>query len=428
MGCRAAIERATTTATKEVRLTEVHTVVIGGGHTGLAMSYCLSQLGVEHLVLERGEVGQRWRDERWDSLTLLTPNWMTQLPGFHYDGSDPDGFETRDGYLSYLEQYAASFQAPLQLRTNVDSLERRDSLDRYALRTNRGPIEARNVVIATGPFHQPHIPDLSKTLPPSVFEIHSSRYRKPDQLPDGPALVVGTGNSGLQIVEDLLNANRRVFVSVGRLRGAPRRYRDKDILWWLIQQGALDRRVEDLPSPDAKQVPPPLLTGVGGGHDLNLREFSDRGVVFLGRLLGGAGGRLAFSADINESFAKAEEAYQGFKTSIDQFVSAQGLTIPEEATAGAFVPTGIADPVTELDLAREAIRTLIWATGFNYTFGWVHLPVFDEAGEVLHRGGVTAFPGLYFLGLRWLRKYKSFFIYGVGEDAGILAKHIAQRA
>ncbi len=409
-------------------MTEVHTVVIGAGHAGLAISYCLWQLGVEHLVLERGEVGQRWRDERWDSLRLLTANWMTQLPGFHYDGSDPDGFETRDGYLSYLERYAASIRAPVQVRTNVESLERQDGLDRYTLLTNRGPIDARNVVIATGPFHQPHIPEFSKILPPSVFQIHSSQYRNPDRLPEGPVLVVGAGNSGLQIAEDLLNANRRVFVSVGRLRGAPRRYRGKDILWWLIQQGALDKRVEDLPSPDAKQVPPPLLTGVGGGHDLNLREFSDRGVVFLGRLLGGAGGRLIFSADINESFAKADEAYRGFKTSIDQFVRAQGLTVPEEATDGAFAPTEIADPLTQLELDRGAIGTVIWATGFRFTFDWVHLPVFAEDGEPIHQGGVTACPGLYFLGLRWLRKYKSFFIYGVGEDAEILAKHIVQRA
>ena len=412
-------------------MTAVNTVVIGAGHTGLAMSLCLRKRGVEHLVLERGEIGQRWRDERWDSLTLLTPNWMTQLPGYHYDGSDPDGFETRDGYIAYLERYAANVKAPIQTHTTVEGVDQPYGADGYRLRTSQGPIEANNVVVATGPFHRPHTPDPGETVPQAIVQLHSSQYRNPDQLPDGPVLVVGGGNSGLQIVEDLLRAGRTAYLSASNLRCAPRRYRGKDIIWWLIEQGALDRRVEDLPSPAAKNAPPPLLTGVAGGHDFNLREFADRGVTFLGRLRGGSDGRLVFSEDINTTLAKAAEAYGGFQTAVDQYITAQGLMVPAadaHQPVPDILPPPIAEPITELDLERAGIRSIVWATGFRYSYDWVHLPVFDDAGEPLHKGGVTTCPGFYFLGLRWLRKYKSFFIYGVGEDAELLAGHIAQRA
>src|SRR5215212_2155871 len=218
-------------------MSEVNTVVIGGGHTGLAMSFWLRELGIEHTVIERGAVGQRWRNERWDSLTLLTPNWATQLPGLHYDGTDPDGFETRDGYVSYLERYSLTIRAPVQEQTTVESLNKSDSSDGYTLRTSRGVIEAKNVVIATGPFHTPHIPDVGGAIPKAVLQIHTSQYRNPQQLPNGSVLVVGGGNSGLQIAEELAKSGRRVYLSVGRLRGAPRRYRGKDLIWWLIKLG-----------------------------------------------------------------------------------------------------------------------------------------------------------------------------------------------
>jgi putative flavoprotein involved in K+ transport len=381
---------------------------------------------VEHVVLERGNLAQRWRDERWDSLTLLTPNWATQLPGFPYDGPDPDGFEGRDAYISYLERYAAAINAPLQTKTEVLSLERADSRGRYLLRTSHGPVETNNVVVATGPFHEPSYPDTHAAVPLDAFQLHSSSYRNPSQLPDGAVLVVGGGNSGLQIAEDLINAGRRVFLSVGRLRAAPRRYRGKDLIWWLIQQGALDRKVEDLPSPEAKNVVPPLLTGVLPVHDLSPSRLIERGATLLGRLLGGGGGRLEFSEDIRQTLATSDEAYQGFKASIDQYILANGLDSPQDLDS---VPTPplFGDPTTRLDLRREDVHSVIWATGFRYAYDWVKLPVFDSDGDPVHRGGVTRSEGLYFIGLRWLRKYKSFFIYGVGEDAEHIARHVASR-
>ena len=407
-------------------MNSVDTVVVGGGHAGLAMSYCLAERGVEHVVLERGDVGQRWRDERWDSITLLTPNWATQLPGFHYDGDDPDGFEGRDGYVSYLERYALSFGAPVQKDTAVTRLTA-TARGTYLLETSRGSLEARRVVAATGPFHVPVFPEGRDAVPPGVLQIHSSEYRRPAQLPDGPVLVAGSGNSGLQIVEELAAGGRRVFASIGRLRSAPRRYRGKDMVGWMIDLGALDTRVEEA-SADVKKIPPPLLTGVGGGHDLNLKRMSDRGAIFMGRLAGGRDGRLFFSDDLHDTLRGSAAAYRDFRARVDRFVSERGLTAPADATPCAdsdLIPALMA-PATELDLRKERVRSIVWATGFRVAYDWIDVPVFGPSGEPVHQGGATAFPGLYFLGLRWLTKYKSFFIYGVGEDAQRLAERIGR--
>jgi putative flavoprotein involved in K+ transport len=408
----------------------VNTVVIGAGHAGIAMSYWLTKLGVEHQVLERGKLGQRWRSERWDSLTLLTPNWATQLPGFEYSGSDPDGFDSRDEYISYLEKYAAHFGAPIQDDTEVESLERAETNGGYLLRTSKGDVETSNVIIATGPFHDPHIPSSSGRISSSVVQRHTSQYRSPGQLPDGSVLVIGGGNSGFQIAEELLRAGRRVFLSVGRLRGAPRRYRGKDIIWWFVKLGVLDRTVEDLPSPDTQNVPPPLLSGVSGGHELNPRRFAEGGGVFLGRFIDAQGQSLEFSPDVNESLSKACEAYSGFMDAIDHYIEAQGLDAPwedREQALAQFTPAEIKEPITTLDVEHDNIRSIVWATGFDSSYRWVKLPVFDGSGRPEHSGGATACEGVYFLGLRWLRKYKSFFIYGVGEDAELIARKIAAR-
>jgi putative flavoprotein involved in K+ transport len=406
----------------------VDTVVVGGGHAGLAMSYCLKARGVEHVVLERGDVGQRWRDERWDSITLLTPNWATQLPGFHYDGDDPDGYEGRDGYVSYLERYARSFGAPVQKETAVTRLTAAGK-GTYRLETSQGPLEARRVVAATGPFHVPVFPEGRTAVPSDVFQIHSSEYRCPAQLPEGPVLVAGSGNSGLQIVEELAASGRRVFASIGRLRSAPRRYRGQDIIRWMIDLGALDARVEDA-SPDARKIPPPLLTGTGGGHDLNLRQMSGRGAIFIGRVLGGRDGRLFFSGDVNDTLRASAAAYRDFRARVDRFVSERGVSAPPDPApcADADLIPALTEPVTELDLGKERIRSIVWATGFRTAYEWIDLPVFGSSGEPLHEGGAAASPGFYFLGLRWLSKYKSFFIYGVGEDAERLAQRIASEA
>jgi putative flavoprotein involved in K+ transport len=403
----------------------VDTVVVGGGHAGLAMSYCLKERGVEHVVIERGDVGQRWRDERWDSITLLTPNWATQLPGFHYDGDDPDGYEGREGYVSYLERYARSFGAPVEKQAAVTRLTA-TARGTYLLETSKASWEARRVVAATGPFHVPVFPEGRTAVPSDVWQIHSNQYRRPSQLPDGPVLVAGSGNSGLQIVEELAASGRRVFASIGRLRSAPRRYRGRDIVGWMIDLGALDTRVEEV-SPEARRIPPPLLTGVGGGHDLNLKQMSDRGAIFVGRLLGGRNGRLFFSGDVNDTLRASAAGYRDFRARVDRFVSERGLSAPEDPApcADADLIPALTEPVTELDLGKERIGSIVWATGFRVAYDWIDVPVFGPSGEPVHEGGATASPGLYFLGLRWLTKYKSFFIYGVGEDAQRLAQRIA---
>lgn len=406
---------------------KVDTVVVGGGHAGLAMSYCLAELGVDHLVLERGDVGQRWRQERWDSLTLLTPNWATQLPGFHYDGHEPDGFDSRESYVAYLERYAQSFGAPVQTSTTVTRVAAAGR-GGFEIETSRGPLEARHVVAATGPFHEPVIPDASRAVPSDVFQIHSSQYRHPDRLPDGPVLVVGSGNSGLQIVVDLLSRQRKVFASLGRVRSIPRRYRGRDAVRWLVDVGALDALAEHADS-EARIIPPPLLSGVAGGHDLNLREMSGRGATFLGKVMGGSDGRLQFGSDLGASLRASAGSYRDFRARVDRFIEAEGLTVPVDETpcTDADLIPDLQDPVTTLDLKAAGVRSIVWATGFRVAYDWIDLDVFDQSGQPKHHAGISAQPGLYFLGLRWLTKYKSFFIYGIGEDARRLAADIASR-
>jgi len=405
----------------------VNTVVVGGGHAGLAMSYCLTQEGVEHLVLERGDVGQRWRDERWDSLTLLTPNWATQPPGFPYDDDAPDGFVSRDEYVDYLERYARSFGAPVQPNTNVTRVSAAVS-GGFTIETSQGSLRARQVVAATGPFHVPVIPEASRAVPSQVVQIHSSEYRNPSQLPPGAVLVVGSGNSGLQIVDELSAAGRRVFASLGGLRSMPRRYRGRDAVRWLLDFGALDTLTADA-SAEMNRTPPPSLSGVGGGHDLNLRVMSERGAVFVGRLLECCDGCVHFSDDLAATLAASADAYRRFRARVDQFLVSEGVDAPLDPTPcadGDLLPPP-SSPIPELSLEDSGIRSVIWATGFRLSYSWLDVPVFDDAGRPLHQQGVSTHPGLYFLGLRWLSKYKSFFIYGVGEDARRLAAHIASR-
>jgi putative flavoprotein involved in K+ transport len=404
------------------------TVVVGAGQTGLAVSLGLTRRGVDHVVLERGRLAERWRSERWDSLTLLTPNWMSQLPGFPYQGSDPDGFDARAEYVRHLEAYARSFAAPVRGGTTVRRVARASDGRQFTVATSRGSYEARNVVVATGPFHEPVTPPFAASVPASVVQLHSSAFRNARQLPDGAVLVVGGGNSGTQIAADLHRNGREVYLSVGRLRPLPRRYRGKDAMWWLIQMGRLDQSVESLPSSAARSLPPPLLTGVGGGHDMDLRRLASEGMTLLGRIRGIVDGRAIVELTLRSSLAAGDEALEAFKRAADELVVQRGLDLPEapdppRASAQADVVL-----IDTLDLARARVTSVVWSTGFRTNFAWIDVPVFGADGEPLHRAGVTAVPGLYFVGLRWLTKYKSFFIYGVGEDTEFISDHVAKRA
>jgi putative flavoprotein involved in K+ transport len=402
-------------------------VVVGAGQAGLSMSYCLTEYGVEHVVLERGDVAERWRTERWDSLRLLTPNWSTQLPGFHYAGPEPDGFDSRDEYVAYLERYARSFAAPIRSHTAVTRVRAADD-GSFEVHTSGGMLKARNVVAATGPFTEPMIPEESRSLPKDIDQIHSSQYRNPQQLPPGAVLVIGSRNSGLQIVEELLSAGRKVFVSVGSLGGMPRRYRGRDAVRWLLDLGALDTPVEDAEE-EMKRTPPPMLSGVDGGHDLNLRHMADRGAVFFGRFLDVHGNRVRFSEGLPDVLRASAESYRKFRARIDEFIAAHGILAPDDSTpcGDADLIPAVTGPATDLDLREAGITSVVWCTGFRLAYPWIDIPVFNEEGVPLHERGISSHQGLYFLGLRWLSKYKSFFIYGVGEDAERLAGVIAAR-
>jgi putative flavoprotein involved in K+ transport len=397
------------------------TVIVGGGHAGLALSYHLARLRRPHVILERGRVAERWRSERWDSLMFQFPNWSLRLPGQAYRGDDPDGFATRDEVIAFIERYRAAIAAPV--RTGVRVARVRPTAGGFRLETTEGPTEAVNVVVATGPYQEPMLPAVRHALPPGIAQVHASGYRNPAQLPAGAALVVGSGASGCQIVEDLLAAGRTVYLSLGRHRRYPRRYRGRDMFWWMERIGALDQTLEE--RPEARERPNPLVTGVGGGHDIDLRDYAAAGVTLLGHLVDVSGSRLRLADDVAALLTAGDESVGVFTRAVDAYVARSGLAAPAPPPPVDRLPAELPEPVRELDLAAAGITSVIWATGFRRDFTWIDAPVFDERGEPIHRRGVTGCAGLYFLGLPWLHKLKSSVLCGVGDDAAHLADHIA---
>jgi putative flavoprotein involved in K+ transport len=403
----------------------VETIIIGGGQAGLAMSYWLSQLGREHLVLERGRIAERWQSQRWDSLCLLTPNWTMTLPDYQYDGPDPDGFMGRDEVFQLINDYAGRIGAPVRAGVDVGEVRRDEDRDGYVLDTTAGRFVGRNVVVATGPFGIPATPPISKTLPASVAQIHSSAYRNPRELPPGATLVVGSGASGFQIVDDLLEAGRRVYFSLGRHECRVRRYRGRDSAEWMSMTGVWDRKLED--HPDAFWGPRSSLTGAGGGHDLSARKIAGEGATLLGRLQQVEGDEVTIAQDLGNAVRDADQRAARSLAAVDAFIARNGIDAPLDEPATWPDPPELADPILRCNLRDAGITSVIWATGFRYAFDWLRVPVCDAQGIPRHRRGITEFPGLYFLGLRWLYKFKSSFIHGVDEDAQYLAEHIARQ-
>jgi putative flavoprotein involved in K+ transport len=408
---------------------EIETVIIGGGQSGLAMSHCFNQLGLEHVILERDRIAERWRSQRWDSLTFQFPNWMMQLPGFPYDRTDLERFAHRDEVVGFIERYAASFRAPVREGIAVTSLDHNVDKKRFEIRTGSALISAANVVIATGPYQDPAVPTGLDSAMRGVFQIHSSLYRNPDELPPGAVLIVGSGSSGCQIAEDMLRAGRRTYLAVGSHRRVPRRYRDRDFAYWEFALGEFDRTLDRRPAERMS----PLLTGVDGGHDVDLRSMARRGLVLLGRLIGGEDGKLALAPDLAATLARGDQWFEAFIAAADRYATENGLDLPRDDLEGIYLaePNEVSEPLRELDLAVAGVSSVIWATGFTYDFGWVRLPVFAQKDGSKNRGpiqqrGVTSFPGLYFLGLPWLHKRKSSLMAGVGEDAAFLAEHIVE--
>jgi putative flavoprotein involved in K+ transport len=400
-------------------------VVIGGGQAGLAMSAVLQERGCEHVVLERRRVGERWRSERWESLRFQFPNWALELPGYAYSGEDPDGFAHWREVLRVIEQYAASTHAPVREHTEVTAL--RADEGGFVLTVPDGTIHARRVVVATGPFQRPRIPQFSEDIASTLLQTDPTRYRRPEDLPDGAVLVVGSGASGCQIGDELLRAGRTVFLSVSRHRRVPRRFRGRDVTWWLERMGRFDQTIDSFPG---RQWPPSVVvTGVNRGYDVNVRQMAADGIRVLGRVLGARDGRLIVAESANDVLDEADEAFAGFVAAARELAAARpdchlADEDEEETTAPAAPPTTVAE-IDCLDLRRENIAAIIWATGYDYDYGWLQAPVLDVQGRPLQRRGVTPLPGLYFLGLHWMHTFKSGLLSGVGRDAEYLAENMA---
>lgn len=400
----------------------VETIVIGAGQAGLAMSWHLSQRGCEHLVLERARIAERWRTQRWDSLCFQFPNWGLELPGHPpYAGGPPDAFAHRNEVWGFIEEYAAAVHAPVRCAVEVTAL-RGDEKNGYRLLTQHGTLQARSVVVATGPYQRGRIPSLHQGLPPSVLQVHAGDYRSPASMPDGAVVVVGSGASGCQIADELVEAGRRVFLCVGRHQRAPRRYRGRDAFWWRRELGMLDETAAEVPP--ERRLPPPLVTGVHGGYDVDLRQSAAQGLCLLGRLQGIDGGSMYFADDLDVQLRAGDRSLDEFLARVDQHIERTGLDAPQAPERADRSPPSIDSPA-QVDVRGERIGSVVWATGYDRDFSWVELPVLDSAGEPVHTRGVTAMQGLYFLGMPWLHKRKSTFLAGVGEDAGFIADAIA---
>ena len=393
----------------------IDTVVVGAGQAGLALSHHLSRAGHEHVLLERGRVGQRWH-ERWDSLTLLSPNWMNRLPGVPAPG-DPDGFVSRADVIAHLEAYARSFDAPVVEGVEVTRIARRGAA--FRVETTDGVWLARSVVLATGDAAAPYVPF---PVPPEIASLHSADYRSPDVLPDGPVLVVGAGATGQQLALELSAAGRDVVLSVGRHSRAPRRYRGRDIFDWLEVLGDFDRTVDELPDLEAaKRVPLFPLSGANGGEDLGLDRLAAAGVAITGRLERFDGLRAVFADDLAENVAAADARLAKVVRRIDAHPLARGTDAAQ--------PAPLVLPAGRRTVDLEGFGAVVWATGFRRSYPWLRVEgALDRHGEIVHQHGATRIPGLYVLGLAYQSRRSSHFIGGVGRDAETIAARIAETA
>jgi putative flavoprotein involved in K+ transport len=404
-------------------------IVIGGGQAGLATSYCLKQRGIEHLVLEKHRIGHEWRERRWDTFCLVTPNWQCRLPGFPYEGPDPNGFMLKDEIVGYLEAYARSFGPPLVEGATVTSLRHAPTggfevgVD---LPSGAVTYHADEVVVATGGYHTPAFPRLSERFPEAIAQLHSSAYRNPAALPPGEVLVIGTGQSGCQIAEDLHLADRRVHLCVGSAPRTARRYRGRDVVDWLEDMGYYRLAVEDHPLHDRVRAKANhYVTGRDGGRDIDLRQRAREGMRLYGRLVGLRDGVLELADDLEQNLDQADAVAESIKTSIDKFIAEGGISAPtEERYRPVWEPQAVA---ATLDLSQTPIAAVVWSTGYRTDYRWIGLPIFDGRGYPVHRRGVTAVDGLYFVGLPWLHTWGSGRFSGVAVDATYLAERIERR-
>jgi putative flavoprotein involved in K+ transport len=400
------------------------TVVIGAGQAGLAMSWWLARRSIDHVVLERGAVANSWKTERWDSLRLLTPNWQSRLPGYGYQGNNPDGFRTMSETIGFIERYAEVMSAPVRTHTRVTSVRSRG--DGYEVVTGQGSWQCETVVLATGACNTPVVPAVAAAVPSAITTLTPMQYRNPEQIEQGGVLVVGASASGVQIADEIQRSGRPVTLAVGEHVRVPRVYRGKDIKWWMDATGVLDERYDEVDDiVRARNVPSLQLAGYSDRRTIELNSLAKIGVKLVGRLAGVSEGKAQFSGSLRNVCALADLKMNRLLDTIDAWSRENGLD-DEVGPPHRFEPTEVkASPPLLLDFTRGRIKTLIWATGFRPDYSWLDVPVLDRKGYIRHDGGVVEAPGLYLLGMPFLRRRKSSLIDGVGDDARDLSAHLA---
>jgi putative flavoprotein involved in K+ transport len=402
--------------------THFSVVVIGGGQAGLSASYLLKERKIDHVIFEKNRIAESWRTKRWDTFCLVTPNWQCQLPGHPYSGPDPNGFMLKDEIVEYIESYARVFQPPVYEGVTVTRL-RRDASDAFEISTDIGDFTADQVIIATGGYQEATIPRMAERFPPELFQIHSSDYKNPPQLPDGDVMIVGSGQSGCQIAEDLHLAGRRIHLCVGGAPRTARRYRGKDVVDWLDEMGYYDKPIHEHPQKERVRTKANhYVTGRDGGREIDLRKFALEGMRLYGRLKDIRGPMLHFCADLKQNLDQADAVAESIKDTIDTYIAANGIVAPVEPR---YKP--VWEPESEiytLDYAAAGITCILWSIGFYADYRWIELPIFDGKGYPGHYRGVTNVPGLYFLGLPWQYTWGSGRFSGVARDAGFLVERI----
>lgn len=401
----------------------IDTLVVGAGQAGVAMSEHLSRQGVPHLVLERNRIAEAWRTGRWDSLVANGPAWHDRFPGLEFD-LDPDAFAPKDQVAAYFEAYARKIDAPIRTGVEVKRVVRNVGRPGFRVETSEGVIDARHLVVATGPFQRPVIPAIAPEHA-GITQIHSADYHNPQQLPEGAVLVVGAGSSGVQIADELQRAGRQVYLSVGAHDRPPRAYRNRDFCWWLGVLGEWDAETVQ----PGKEHVTIAVSGARGGHTVDFRRLAQQGITLVGLTKGFREGRVTFEANLAENIARGDQNYLALLNAADAYIARNGLDLPEEPEARIMLPDPpcVTQPILELDLDAAGITTIIWATGYSVDYRWLQVDALTETGKPRHQRGVSSEPGVYFVGLPWLSRRGSAFIWGVWHDARHIAEHIAKQ-
>lgn len=402
----------------------IDTLVIGGGQAGIAASEHLSNNHIEHIVLEKNRIAEAWRTGRWDSLVANGPAWHDSFPNMEFKGGDPDAFIPKDDIAQYMEDYASQINAPIETGVEVTRVMPNEGRYGYTVQTTNGVIEAKNIVIATGPFQKPIIPAIAP-LGSDLYQIHSADYYNPQQLPEGAVLVVGAGSSGVQIADELQRAGKKVYLSIGAHDRPPRSYRNRDFCWWLGVLGLWDAPAN---APGKEHVTI-AVSGARGGHTVDFRNLAHQGITLVGLTKSFADGEVFFADNLIENIRLGDENYLALLDAADAYIKANGLDLPEEPQARQFLPNPpeMDEPILSLNLKEAGITSIIWATGYGIDYSWVEIDEFQGQQRPKHQRGVSNYEGIYFLGLPWLSRRGSSFIWGVWHDAKFVADHIANR-